>query len=174
MNLYKCGPDDLDDIIMIGRKTYYDSFHTLNSDETMQQYLDEAFERTKIERELMNPQSGFFFLYDNDSYDNDSPVAYIKTNLPPAQTDLNDKGSLELERIYVKSGHKGKGYGKYLIEETLSMASELDCDYVWLGVWEKNEEAIAFYRKMGFVIFDRHTFRMGDEIQNDFVLKKNI
>ena len=169
MNLHKCSHSDLDTLVSIGRTSYYDSFHTMNSIETMKSYLDEAFDPLKIKKELSNPESKFYLLYENDV-----PAAYIKINSPPAQTDLNDPESLELERIYVNKKHKGKGYGSVLIDKTISVAREKGCAYVWLGVWEKNEAAIGFYKKMGFEIFDRHTFRMGDELQDDLLMKKHL
>ncbi|MDC7239151.1 MAG: GNAT family N-acetyltransferase, partial [Spirochaetales bacterium] len=120
----------------------------------------------KIESELKNPKSSFYLLYDGDL-----PAAYMKVNLPPAQSDLNDRDSLELERIYVKKEYKGRGFGRQLLEQAISIAKEEKCRYLWLGVWEKNEKALEFYTKMGFVKFGSHSFRMGDEIQNDFVMK---
>jgi ribosomal protein S18 acetylase RimI-like enzyme len=169
LNLYKCSQANLDEVIQIGRKTYYDTFHATNSEETMEKYLDEAFDPIKINEQLKNPDSHLYFLYAEDTV-----VAYLKVNLPPSQTDYNDPDSLELERIYVKSEHKGHGYGTFLIDATISMAKEFGCKYVWLGVWEHNEQALAFYRKMGFTVFDQHSFRMGDEIQNDFVLSRYL
>ena len=132
MKLYKCRPEDLDDVISIGRETYYETFHSMNSHETMEMYLSESFSPEKIEGELRNPQSEFYFIYDEESL-----VGYVKINLPPAQTDLNEKDSLELERIYVKGEFKGSGYGRYVMEKVLSLAKEYRCHYVWLGVWEK-------------------------------------
>ena len=169
MELYKCTYEDLDSVILIGRETYYDTFQSMNSTATMEQYLDEAFCSKKIEAELKNPQSSFYFLYDKGSL-----VAYMKLNLPPAQSDLNEKESLELERIYVRKDYKGSGYGRFLIKKALSFARENRCTYIWLGVWEKNVKAIEFYKKMSFEIFDTHTFQMGDEIQNDYILKMEL
>ena len=167
MKFRKCNQVDITEIIKLGRSTYYDTFHALNRKDTMDKYLDESFNPKKIENELNNPDSVFYFLYDNDLI-----VAYMKVNFPNAQTDINDLNSLELERIYVKKEYKGLGYGKAIIAKTISIAKEHGCNYVWLGVWEKNKHAIAFYQKMGFEIFDKHIFRMGDELQNDFILKK--
>ena len=50
-------------------------------------------------------------------------------------------------------------------------AREKQAHYVWLGVWEKNERAIAFYRKNGFVAFDTHIFKLGDDEQTDILMK---
>jgi len=169
MKLQRCTITDLNQIINIGRRTYYDTFHQLNTTETMMLYLDEAFSVEKISGELNNPNSFFYFLYDEEVL-----VAYMKVNLSPAQSDINDPESLELERIYVIKEFKSQGYGKFMIENTLSIAKNHGCKKVWLGVWEKNNPAIAFYKRMGFEIIDKHPFRMGEEIQNDFVLQKLI
>ena len=91
-----------------------------------------------------------------------------------AQTDINDANSIELERIYIKKEYKGKGLGKKLINFALQLAQEMKKDYVWLGVWEKNVDAISFYTKMKFYEAGRHSFRMGDELQNDLIMKKAI
>ncbi len=51
---------------------------------------------------------------------------------------------------------------------------ENDKKKVWLGVWEKNENAIAFYNKMGFVRTGTHSFIMGDEEQKDYIMTKTL
>ena len=169
MNLRLCNISDLNRIINIGRRTYYDTFHQLNTRDTMSQYLDEAFSVEKISKELNNPKSSFYFLYDKELL-----VGYMKVNFYPAQSDINDPESLELERIYVSKEFKGQGYGKFMIEKTMAIAKDNGCIKVWLGVWEKNSSAISFYQRMGFEIIGRHTFRMGEEIQNDLVLQRMI
>jgi ribosomal protein S18 acetylase RimI-like enzyme len=46
--------------------------------------------------------------------------------------------------------------------------------YIWLGVWEKNERAINFYKKNGFVTFDTHIFKLGNEAQTDYMMKLEV
>ena len=41
---------------------------------------------------------------------------------------------------------------------------------VWLGVWERNARAIAFYAKCGFADVGAHDFRLGDDLQTDRVM----
>jgi diamine N-acetyltransferase len=64
--------------------------------------------------------------------------------------------------------------GRVLMDFALQKALELGKKTAWLGVWEKNLSAIAFYQKMGFVKAGQHSFRMGDELQTDWVMKKNL
>ena len=169
MNIRKCSIEDTDLIISIGKETYFDTFQKMNSRETMSKYLEEAFDRTKIKNEIANPDSHFFTI----SIKNET-AAYLKINYAAAQTDINDPDSLEIERIYVRNHFKGRGIGKELIKLSIDKAKEKNCSYVWLGVWEKNEAAIAFYKKTGFSVFATHKFKMGDELQSDLLLKKII
>jgi len=62
--------------------------------------------------------------------------------------------------------------GQRLYEEAMWLAKELGMRYVWLGVWEENPRAIRFYAKNGFVAFDKHIFRLGDDEQTDILMKK--
>jgi ribosomal protein S18 acetylase RimI-like enzyme len=56
----------------------------------------------------------------------------------------------------------------------LQKGSELGKRYAWLGVWEKNTSALAFYRKKGFTEAGTHTFRMGEEDQTDYIMKRQV
>lgn len=167
--LKKCDLDDLDELAAIGRTTYFETFHSMNNPETMSRYLDEAFSPGKLEEELQNEASEFYFL----SVDSET-AAYLKVNFGPAQSDIKDPDSIEIERVYVKKKYWGRGIGRFLIDHSIELGRKNGCGYAWLGVWEKNIPAIGFYRKMGFVVSGGHSFRMGDELQSDLILKMDI
>ena len=169
INLIQCTTRDTRLVSELGRETYFDAFQAMNTPGTTSLYLEEAFDETKIRNELATPGSEFHLLYHEKQ-----PAGYIKINRAPVQSDINDPASLELERIYVRKGWKGLGYGRILMEHAVSLARKHNCTYLWLGVWEKNKEALAFYARMGFVEFGTHKFRMGDELQSDLLLKKTI
>jgi diamine N-acetyltransferase len=82
--------------------------------------------------------------------------------------------SLEIERIYIKNKFHKKGLGRYLINKAIEIAVEWNKKKIWLGVWEKNERAIGFYKKIGFVQTDAHSFYMGDEEQTDLIMTKPL
>jgi ribosomal protein S18 acetylase RimI-like enzyme len=165
VRIRRCLPSELEVLRAIGRETCDDTFRSMNTEETMNRYLEEAFAPARLAAELANPASEFWFLFLGEEL-----AGYLKVNDAPAQTDLNDPDSLEVERIYVRREHKGKGLGKALMEHAIRLARERKRASVWLGVWEKNAEAIRFYGKMGFRETGRHTFRMGDELQSDLVM----
>jgi ribosomal protein S18 acetylase RimI-like enzyme len=169
LSFKKCGIDNLLTLQALSRSTYDVTFRHLNTPENMMAYLDSAFDMEKLRHELINPDSDFYFLYAGEAL-----TGYLKLNEREAQTDLNDPESLELERIYVATEFQGKGLGGALMAKAVETARSRGKKYLWLGVWEKNEKAIAFYRKNGFYEIGKHSFVMGDEIQSDFVMRKDL
>jgi ribosomal protein S18 acetylase RimI-like enzyme len=125
-----CSIDEVETLRQVAYETYDQTFRPLNTTETIEKYLEEAFNREKLLEELSNPKSNFFFLYADEGLS-----GYLKVNEAPAQSDLNDPDSLELERIYVRKESQGRGLGKVLITYAIQIAGERAKQYVWLGVW---------------------------------------
>src|SRR5690606_36947520 len=130
---------------------------------------ERAFNLKQLEKELSNPFSQFFLVY----YSNET-AGYLKLNTNDAQSEEMGNESLEIERIYIKNKFHKHGIGKYLLNKAVEIAKESNKSKIWLGVWEKNENAIGFYKKMGFIQTGAHSFYMGDEEQIDFVLIKTL
>lgn len=165
----KASMEDLEVVQNLGIKTFSETFAADNSEEAMKKYLEESFNTEKVRSELANPDSLFYVAWEEDE-----PVGYLKVNSGKAQTELQDETSLEIERIYVKKSHHGKKVGQLLYDQALETAQSLKKTYLWLGVWEENLRALNFYRKNGFVEFDKHIFRLGDEEQTDLMMKKML
>ena len=165
----QCLISELDTLHSIGHETFNETYSPMNSSETMDKYLHESLSMEKLAEELSNTYCKFYFIYLNNEL-----VGYLKTNYAPSQSDINDPESVEVERIYVRKEHKGKGLGKVLMEYALQQAKKREKEYVWLGVWEKNVKAIAFYKQMGFKEAGRHSFHIGDEQQTDLIMKKIV
>lgn len=169
VNIKRCTLEDLHKLQDICYETFNETFKDQNSPENMKAYLEMAFNLKQLEKELSNSSSQFFFVYFNNEAD-----GYLKVNINEAQSEKMGDESLEIERIYIKSKFQKHGLGKYLFNKALEIAKELNKKKIWLGVWEKNENAIAFYKKMGFVQTDAHSFYMGDEEQTDFIMTKTL
>ncbi len=169
ISICQCTIEDLEEIITIGKETYIDTFHEYCTKEVMSEYIEEAFSIRKIEMELLNRYSEFYFIRNKESI-----VGYTKYNIEDAQTDFQKSEDLEIERIYVKERYKGKGLGYKLIQHAIERAKELHKEEIWLGVWEKNQGAIEFYRKCGFHIDGEHAFFMGNDRQNDYIMKRKV
>lgn len=169
INIKQCNPGDLRKLREISYETFNETFKDQNSSENMNAYLERAFNLKQLEKELSNISSQFFFVYFNNEV-----AGYLKVNINDAQSEEMGNGSLEIERIYIKNKFQKYGLGKYLLNKAMEIAMERNKKKIWLGVWEKNENAIAFYKKMGFVQTGAHSFYMGDEEQTDYIMTKTI
>ncbi|SFR12029.1 MULTISPECIES: GNAT family N-acetyltransferase [unclassified Paenibacillus] len=169
VKIIKCSREDLQILQEISIETFNDTFKDQNSPENMKAYLERAFNFKQLEEELSNDSSEIFFIYFNEEL-----AGYLKVNMNDAQSEKLGDESLEIERIYIKNKFQKHGLGKYLLNKAMEIAMEHNKKKIWLGVWEKNENAIAFYKKMGFVQTGAHSFYMGDEEQIDFIMTKTM
>lgn len=98
----------------------------------------------------------------------------MELNFGQLQTELKDDKALEIERIYVLKEFYGKKTGQLLYEKAIQIAREKNAEYIWLGVWEENQRAISFYKKNGFVEFDKHLFKLCSDEQIDIMMKLQL
>lgn len=169
MDIKRVVSSDIHQLVKIGRQTFYETFAAGNTEADMEKYLDENFSVNKLNAELSNINSEFYFALLNDNI-----VGYLKLNLGDAQTELKDNSTLEIERLYVLKEYQGINFGQLLFDKALQIAKQHHVDYVWLGVWELNIRAINFYKKNGFVEFDQHIFKVGDDEQTDIMMRLKL
>lgn len=167
--LKKCTAEDLDALRELMIRTFCEAFAHRNTDRDMEAYLKDAFNAARLRGELNNINSEFYFLYRGGKL-----AGYLKLNEAPSQTDLNDKLSLEIERIYISGEFQGEGLGGYLMNHAVDLSLRKNKRYIWLGVWEKNEKAIRFYKKNGFYKIGEHSFFIGEDQQTDFIMRKDL
>lgn len=161
--------EDIEQLQKIGRQTFFETFSAGNTKEDMNKYLEEGYSLEKLTTELNNPDSEFYFAKLDGNV-----IGYLKLNFGASQTELQDEGALEIERIYVLQQFHGKKVGQLLYEQAMQIANQKKADYVWLGVWEENSRAISFYQKNGFVAFDKHIFKLGNDEQTDIMMKLQL
>ena len=80
----------------------------------------------------------------------------------------------EIRRLYVDRDCHGTGVAHDLMRACLDAMNEYRSDVVWLGVWEQNPRAIAFYKKFGFVEVGAHLFSVGTDAQRDIVMARPV
>lgn len=165
----KVTPTDIYELQEIGRKTFFETFSEQNTEEDMEKYLKENFSDTAIKNEIQNPNSEFYFALNKNDI-----IGYLKMNFGKSQTELKDGTAAEIERIYVLNDYHGKSIGKLLYEKALEIAKNRSANYIWLGVWEENPRAIRFYEKCGFIEFDKHIFKLGNDEQTDIMMKLEL
>lgn len=153
----------------IAIKTFSETFSNENLENNMRIYLTDSFSIEKLSNELEDSNSEFYFaLYDN------IPVGYLKLRFESPQTNKFDTKAIEIERIYVLKDFHGKCVGQNLLSYTIEIARKRLFEWICLGVWEKNKRAIQFYMKNGFIEFDKHIFRLGNDEQIDLLMKLSV
>ena len=162
-------PEQVYKLQAISRQTFKDTFGAQNTDANMKNYLHQAYNFKTLLQELKNPNSFFYFAKKQNQI-----VGYLKININQAQTENQGRQALEVERIYVKVGFKKKGIGSKLFQKALQIASLKRKNKIWLGVWEHNEPAFKFYKKLGFKQVGDHVFTLGKDRQRDLILEKNL
>jgi ribosomal protein S18 acetylase RimI-like enzyme len=161
--------EDAELIADISRQTFYDTFAADNSAEDMQKFLSEQFTKGRLMLEVGAPENSFVLAYCNDKV-----AGYAKLRDAKVPVALKNVPSLEIARLYVLQEFLGKGIGALLMKACLDAASEKQKGAVWLGVWEKNLRAIAFYNRWGFQKFGEWDFLLGNDLQRDWLMKKEI
>lgn len=165
----KVVPADVVQLQKIGKETFSETFAKGNMAENLEKYLEEGFSLEKLTAEINNKNSAFYF-----SVLDEQIIGYLKLNSGSSQTELQDDNALEIERIYVLREFHGKKAGQILYEKAIEVAYSQNAVYVWLGVWEENQRAIRFYEKNGFVTFDKHIFKLGNDEQTDLMMRKKL
>lgn len=141
-----------------------------NPADLVDEYIHSAITEPLLAAELTDRRSTFFLLESAEK----KLIGYAKMrrHAPPRQ--MTERQAVEIQRIYLLQAHVGQGQGRLLMEHCLSWAREQGYRAVWLGVWERNERALAFYQKLGFERFGYHYFQFGSERQRDFWLQKQL
>jgi ribosomal protein S18 acetylase RimI-like enzyme len=153
----------------ISRQTFYATFAADNTKEDMDKFMQEQFTRGKLIIEVGSPGNYFFIASLNNEV-----AGYVKLREGKEPSTLNKRPSLEIARLYAMPNMIGKGVGKLLMQKSIDVAKEKSKELVWLGVWEKNQRAIEFYYKWGFEKFDEQDFLLGNDVQKDWLMKKEL
>ena len=169
MNIRYGTTDDAKILFELGARTFYDTFTQDNTPEDMDAYLKKSFSPEIQFNELSQPDV-IFLIAESESI----PVGYAQLILNSKDESTKGARPLELRRIYASREYIGKGVGKQLMKATISEARQRDCDCIWLGVWQKNQRAIDFYKKWGFREVGTQTFKLGDDLQNDFIMELEL
>lgn len=160
---------DAELIADLSRQTFYESFAPDNTKENMDKFMSEQFTREKLIDEVKQPWQIFFLAYVQHE-----PVGYVKLRDGSVPLQLDARSSLEIARIYSVQHMIGKGVGKKLMQTCHDIARQKGKKILWLGVWQHNHRAIDFYNSWGFEIFGEQEFILGDDVQTDWLMKKEL
>ncbi|WP_345269992.1 GNAT family N-acetyltransferase [Nibrella viscosa] len=141
-----------------------------NPAELVDAYIQDTYSVPILRQELADPRSTYLLL--ETPAGESLGYARLYRHAPPRR--MRERRALEIQRIYLRQACLGQGLGRQLMNYCLEQARVEGYKAVWLGVWERNQRALAFYRKIGFEPFGWHYFQFGPERQRDYWLHKSL
>ncbi len=165
----KASTDDTDALARLAKQTFLDAFERLNEPKNIRAYVKKAFNPAQVAKELLDDGSTFF-VAERDS----KLIAYAKIRASDAPECVDCSEATELERIYVEHRFLGTGVGQMLLDAAIEATRGNGHEVLWLGVWEHNPDAVAFYERFGFTTMGNKLFMMGADEQSDFIMRLRL
>ncbi|MDB4881490.1 MAG: GCN5-related N-acetyltransferase [Gemmatimonadetes bacterium] len=162
-------PSDAALLAELGASTFSDTFAAENTHEDIAAYLSDAFGEEQQRAELEDPDVTVFFAERAGEV-----VGYVMLREGPAPPMVRGFDVLEIARFYARQHAKGTGVGPVLMQRVIHEAAARGKEALWLGVWEKNARAIAFYGRWDFFEAGTQPFKLGDDEQVDLVMVRRI
>ena len=153
----------------LGARTFRETFADENTPEDMEAYLSDAFTPARLTEELTDAASTLWLAEVGGE-----PAGYAKLRAGEAPSCVEGDGAVELVRLYVLRKWLGRGVGEALMRECVEGARRQGFRTMWLGVWERNPRAQAFYRRWGFRHVGEHVFQLGSDAQTDWLMEREL
>lgn len=161
--------DDAAMLAELAARTFHDAFAADNKAEDMDAYMSVAFTPAQLAAELAETGNAFF-VAEIDAV----PVGYAQLRAGDAPECVGGPEPVELSRLYVSREWHGRGIAQALVDALVEEARALKRRTLWLGVWEHNPRAQAFYRKWGFSVVGSHVFVLGSDPQTDLLMERAL
>ena len=150
---------------------FSDTFSAANRPEDLAAYLGSAFSEARQRAELSDPNSRIWLATIGEDIQG---YAHVRLASTPSGKTSAESRQVEIARIYADHRWHGRGLGGALMSICVAAARDWGADVLWLGVWEKNPRAIAFYEKQGFEIIGEQPFLLGADLQRDLVMARRL
>jgi ribosomal protein S18 acetylase RimI-like enzyme len=163
--LQNAAPADAARLAEFGARTFYEAFAADNTPDDMRAHLASAFSPARQLREIEDPHMDTLILAAADQW-----MGFAQLRAGHVSDGVPREGSIELWRFYIDQRWHGQGFAALLMDGAKQRARRRGASSLWLGVWERNARAQAFYRKQGFGRVGRQTFVVGSDPQTDDVM----
>ncbi|WP_204139337.1 GNAT family N-acetyltransferase [Halomicronema sp. CCY15110] len=160
---------DAADLADLAERTFRDTFATENNPADMALHCAEHFGVAIQRQEILAPNH-VILLAEVDT----QLAAFAQVRLHAPKAGIAAPQPAELQRLYVEKAWHGRGVAHKLMLQVLATAMQTGTETIWLGVWEHNPRAIAFYRKYGFQVVGEHVFQFGNDPQRDLVMAATL
>jgi ribosomal protein S18 acetylase RimI-like enzyme len=169
VTMRRAGPDDAAVLAELGASTFRETFEADNTPEDFAAYTAVAFGEPIQRAELEDPGTTVFFAEGETE-----AVGYVMLREGKAPSCVGSDAALQIARLYARHAVLGRGIGAALMQRALDEAASRGKEVVWLGVWDRNARALAFYRRWGFVEAGTQPFLLGTDLQTDLVMVRRL
>lgn len=162
-------PSDAASLAAIAERTFRETFAADNSAENIDLHCARKFGAEIQRAEIADPQLITLLAEAAGEL-----VGFAQLRPAQAAACVKSVQPAELHRIYVSGEWHGRGVANELMRAAFAAAARAGSDCLWLGVWERNPRAIAFYRKCGFSVVGDQSFDLGHDRQRDLILSAPV
>jgi ribosomal protein S18 acetylase RimI-like enzyme len=162
-------PADAGVLAALAAEAFTDTFGADNAPGDMAAYLATAFGESIQRAEIVDPRNTVLLAERGGDM-----IGYAMLREGDAPRDVGDADAIEIARLYSFTRWIGSGVGATLMQRCLDEAAARGRRTIWLGVWEHNARAIAFYRRWGFADMGSHPFQLGTDLQTDRVMARRV
>lgn len=165
----RASEQDAKALAAFAEKTFRDTYTRFNTPENMESHCEKSFGE-RIQLAEIRDAGRESWLAEID----DQLASFAQLILDAPCPSMSNARGIEILRFYVDSNHHGKGLAYDMMKQLVNRSAALGADVLWLGVWDGNPRAIAFYKKCGFAHVAYKTFELGTEVQRDFVMCRDL
>ena len=194
ISLRQASAADAAALAALAHRVFHDTFAAQNDPHDMALYLAASFGESLQRAEIEHPQMQTFLAEAHVGDESPRLIGYAQLHRSEPPPCVIDRSAIEIKRFYIDHHWHGRGVATRLMETTCAFAaapafahagrqtsskspspeSGWSAKTIWLGVWEHNPRAIAFYRKCGFTHVGAHEFLFGNDLQSDWVMVKSL
>lgn len=149
----------------LAEKTFRETFSSGSRPSDMQKFCEDNY-NPEIQLQEINDSNLVTILAESEG----QLAGFAQVQLESPKEGLSGTSQSELSRLYVLSQWQGSGVAHKLMSEVLASVAKVQSDCLWLGVWENNARAIAYYSKYDFTIVGEHIFKVGSDPQRDLLM----
>lgn len=161
--------NDAEALAHLAERTFRDTFTEENNLTDMDLHCTKNFGIEIQQQEILDPNYATI-LAEIDT----KPVAFAQVRLHSPKDCVKAHRPSELYRLYVSKEWHGRGVAQQVMSHVLSTAAHAGANQIWLGVWEHNPRAVAFYHKYGFKVVGEHVFQFGHDPQRDLIMMAEV
>lgn len=162
-------PSDAAALAEFCARTFRETYEAFNTEADMALHLRTHFSEEIQRREIGDGEAAMLIAEQDRGF-----AAYAKLRRGEAPACVHAARPVEVQRFYVDGPWQGTGLAYRLMDAARRSAVAMGADALWLGVWERNPRAIAFYKKCGFGDMGAWTFTLGNDVQNDRILQSAV